>query len=199
MKTCLDVAVLAGDALPERNDGRTDARHVFRPSARIVPEPTTRSASGHHQRHAHPQLFVSWTLRQTVRPGRHHVSVEPEKFMSPPQRVNLNEWNLNFTYLASEISLLSDHFSSFLIAQLNQSGRGLAASAQLMIHSTTGISFFIPPILGRDSLMFLIYFLKRYGQMTAGSYCYIGPQGIVHGTTVKGTQVPPGGLEYSLK
>lgn len=25
---------------------------------------------------------------------------------------------------------------------------------------------------------------NRYGQMTAGSYCYIGPQGIVHGTTV---------------
>jgi hypothetical protein len=25
----------------------------------------------------------------------------------------------------------------------------------------------------------------RYGQMTAGSYCYIGPQGIVHGTTVR--------------
>lgn len=24
----------------------------------------------------------------------------------------------------------------------------------------------------------------RYGQMTAGSYVYIGPQGIVHGTTV---------------
>jgi len=24
----------------------------------------------------------------------------------------------------------------------------------------------------------------RYGQMTAGSYCYIGPQGIVHGTTL---------------
>jgi hypothetical protein len=24
-----------------------------------------------------------------------------------------------------------------------------------------------------------------YGQMTAGSYCYIGPQGIVHGTTVR--------------
>jgi hypothetical protein len=23
--------------------------------------------------------------------------------------------------------------------------------------------------------------------MTAGSYCYIGPQGIVHGTTVSGT------------
>lgn len=23
-----------------------------------------------------------------------------------------------------------------------------------------------------------------YGQMTAGSFCYIGPQGIVHGTTV---------------
>ena len=27
----------------------------------------------------------------------------------------------------------------------------------------------------------------RYGQMTAGSYCYIGPQGIVHGTTVSTT------------
>ena len=30
------------------------------------------------------------------------------------------------------------------------------------------------------------YFLgvSQYGQMTAGSYCYIGPQGIVHGTTL---------------
>lgn len=27
--------------------------------------------------------------------------------------------------------------------------------------------------------------LARYGQMTAGSYCYIGPQGIVHGTVVR--------------
>lgn len=26
--------------------------------------------------------------------------------------------------------------------------------------------------------------VSQYGQMTAGSYCYIGPQGIVHGTTV---------------
>ena len=30
--------------------------------------------------------------------------------------------------------------------------------------------------------------VTMYGQMTAGSYCYIGPQGIVHGTTV--------GVEY---
>ena len=29
-----------------------------------------------------------------------------------------------------------------------------------------------------------MYMTLRYGQMTAGSYCYIGPQGIVHGTTV---------------
>jgi hypothetical protein len=27
----------------------------------------------------------------------------------------------------------------------------------------------------------------RFGQMTAGSFCYIGPQGIVHGTTVSAT------------
>ena len=26
--------------------------------------------------------------------------------------------------------------------------------------------------------------LAMYGQMTAGSYMYIGPQGIVHGTTI---------------
>ena len=26
--------------------------------------------------------------------------------------------------------------------------------------------------------------VANYGQMTAGSYCYIGPQGIVHGTTI---------------
>ena len=26
--------------------------------------------------------------------------------------------------------------------------------------------------------------VSMYGQMTAGSWCYIGPQGIVHGTTL---------------
>ena len=26
--------------------------------------------------------------------------------------------------------------------------------------------------------------VSQYGQMTAGSYCYIGPQGIVHGTMI---------------
>jgi urocanate hydratase len=26
--------------------------------------------------------------------------------------------------------------------------------------------------------------VTQFGQMTAGSYCYIGPQGIVHGTTL---------------
>ena len=26
--------------------------------------------------------------------------------------------------------------------------------------------------------------VSQYGQMTAGSYMYIGPQGIVHGTTI---------------
>ena len=31
--------------------------------------------------------------------------------------------------------------------------------------------------------------VTQYGQMTAGSYCYIGPQGIVHGTTVSTIQV----------
>ena len=48
--------------------------------------------------------------------------------------------------------------------------------------------------------------VTQYGQMTAGSYMYIGPQGIVHGTTItllnalrkletqskKGTQIPTG-------
>ncbi len=31
----------------------------------------------------------------------------------------------------------------------------------------------------------------RYGQMTAGSFCYIGPQGIVHGTTVSKATINP--------
>lgn len=35
-------------------------------------------------------------------------------------------------------------------------------------------------------ISFVVFFdLSRYGQMTAGSYCYIGPQGIVHGTYVR--------------
>ena len=33
--------------------------------------------------------------------------------------------------------------------------------------------------------------VTMYGQMTAGSYCYIGPQGIVHGTTVSALGVGP--------
>ena len=31
--------------------------------------------------------------------------------------------------------------------------------------------------------------VTMYGQMTAGSYCYIGPQGIVHGTTVSSMSI----------
>ena len=39
--------------------------------------------------------------------------------------------------------------------------------------------------------------VTMYGQMTAGSYCYIGPQGIVHGTTVSGWGSPEwAGLHY---
>lgn len=38
--------------------------------------------------------------------------------------------------------------------------------------------------------------IYSYGQMTAGSYCYIGPQGIVHGTMVcQNTQHP---VPYSM-
>ena len=52
------------------------------------------------------------------------------------------------------------------------------------------ILFQLHLILERLSLfaifIIMVYtFLLRYGQMTAGSYCYIGPQGIVHGTTVR--------------
>ena len=43
--------------------------------------------------------------------------------------------------------------------------------------------------------------VSQYGQMTAGSYMYIGPQGIVHGTTItvlnafrKIKKSPKGGL-----
>ena len=43
----------------------------------------------------------------------------------------------------------------------------------------------IPNYSTRDQLqnMFALG-VSQYGQMTAGSYCYIGPQGIVHGTTI---------------
>ena len=34
-------------------------------------------------------------------------------------------------------------------------------------------------VVGRNALG-----VTQYGQMTAGSYMYIGPQGIVHGTTI---------------
>ena len=30
----------------------------------------------------------------------------------------------------------------------------------------------------------MLWEFLEYGQMTAGSYMYIGPQGIVHGTTI---------------
>jgi urocanate hydratase len=34
---------------------------------------------------------------------------------------------------------------------------------------------------GKNSMLLGV---TQYGQMTAGSYMYIGPQGIVHGTTI---------------
>jgi len=43
------------------------------------------------------------------------------------------------------------------------------------------------PTMDMESLHFVLFcclYFVRYGQMTAGSFCYIGPQGIVHGTTV---------------
>lgn len=43
----------------------------------------------------------------------------------------------------------------------------------------------IPNYSGRDDLeRFNALGVSQYGQMTAGSYMYIGPQGIVHGTTI---------------
>ena len=44
--------------------------------------------------------------------------------------------------------------------------------------------------------------VTQYGQMTAGSYMYIGPQGIVHGTTITvlnaGRKISPNGLKGKL-
>ncbi len=37
------------------------------------------------------------------------------------------------------------------------------------------------PMIGKN---FNALGVSQYGQMTAGSYMYIGPQGIVHGTTI---------------
>ena len=36
-------------------------------------------------------------------------------------------------------------------------------------------------MIGRSTMLLGV---TQYGQMTAGSYMYIGPQGIVHGTTI---------------
>ena len=43
----------------------------------------------------------------------------------------------------------------------------------------------IPNYSGRDDYERMNALgVSQYGQMTAGSYMYIGPQGIVHGTTI---------------
>lgn len=43
---------------------------------------------------------------------------------------------------------------------------------------------------GAGLIPLLAFSVVRYGQMTAGSYCYIGPQGIVHGTVVRDGVMP---------
>ncbi|XP_012514492.1 PREDICTED: urocanate hydratase-like, partial [Propithecus coquereli] len=53
----------------------------------------------------------------------------------------------------------------------------------------TSALFFKPPRgggweEGGAALGLVPFSVVRYGQMTAGSYCYIGPQGIVHGTVL---------------
>ena len=58
-----------------------------------------------------------------------------------------------------------------------------------LLHCTNAISVYIfkviPNYSSREEYDKLFALgVTLYGQMTAGSYCYIGPQGIVHGTTV---------------
>ena len=120
--------VPSGDALPIANERWTNAGAQFGPSAGTFPQSRARAPSGHLQRHGHSQLFITWPIRQDVRPRCYHV-------------------NVFFSYYSSFFSLLII-LSWFLF-------------------------FFL-----------FFFFLKRYGQMTAGSFVYIGPQGIVHGTTV---------------
>ena len=55
-----------------------------------------------------------------------------------------------------------------------------------LLRASASASQMVPNYSGRaqyDRLFALGVTL--YGQMTAGSFCYIGPQGIVHGTTVR--------------
>ncbi len=66
--------VPAGDALLVRDERRTGAGDVLGPSAGPVPRTAGRAARRRHQRHGHPQLLVSRSLRQDVRPGRDPVS-----------------------------------------------------------------------------------------------------------------------------
>lgn len=61
----------------------------------------------------------------------------------------------------------------------------MCQSLQLVFNTVLFVFQVIPNYSSRDlyDKMFALG-VTMYGQMTAGSYCYIGPQGIVHGTTV---------------
>uniref|UniRef100_A0AAZ3R1X4 Urocanate hydratase n=1 Tax=Oncorhynchus tshawytscha TaxID=74940 RepID=A0AAZ3R1X4_ONCTS len=62
-----------------------------------------------------------------------------------------------------------------LFPSLPSSPRAIITNGMVTTHPS--LLFVNPP------KVFFVCF-PRYGQMTAGSYCYIGPQGIVHGTMV---------------
>ena len=62
------------------------------------------------------------------------------------------------------------------------------------------IPYHSPPIEYKQKMDYDRLFalgVTMYGQMTAGSYCYIGPQGIVHGTTVSPLSLPCQPYNYS--
>ena len=67
--------VPSGDALPIANERWTNAGAQFGPSAGTFPQSRARAPSGHLQRHGHSQLFITWPIRQDVRPRCYHVNV----------------------------------------------------------------------------------------------------------------------------
>ena len=90
------------------------------------------------------------------------------------QRLNFNLWHITWTKkisLENNIDLILDS-NNYIISSNSIN------ITQIVLEELNKIKFSI------DLEKFNALGVSQYGQMTAGSYMYIGPQGIVHGTTI---------------
>lgn len=165
-------AVSPGDALPEWDDGGTNSGHVQRSSHGALPQPALLTSRHHYQRHGNwPTLHklilsLASLCAEIIFLGLFFVVCIPQVV---PNYSSRSDYERMFA-LGVSMWVLVSPFCIYFYQEEKSCGHKPTMWVQVASCNPCSVNLSVP----------------RYGQMTAGSYCYIGPQGIVHGTMVGG-------------